>query len=205
MQVRKDLILRELAHHAPFTLFGALTGLFLLLLTVNLVAGVGREFLFHLLHPLHLLLSATVTTAVYLKYERGRTEALAVGFAGSVGICTLSDIILPYLGGHLLGMPLRLHLCVVEHPWLVLPSTLAGVVLGMRRPTTVIPHSAHVLVSTYASTFYFTAFASPASWIPLLPLLFPLLFVSVWLPCCTSDFIFPLLFVGREGAPLLKR
>ncbi len=196
--VRADLILRELRHHAPFTALGALTGVFLLSLTAGSLARGEHERLFHLLHPLHLLLSALVTTAVYGKYGRGRGEALAVGFLGSVGICTLSDVLLPHAGGLVMGIPMHLHLCLAEHPWLVLSASLLGAGLGMGRPGTEIPHSGHVLVSTYASAFYLTAFGSPSSWLPLLPALFLLLFLTVWLPCCTSDFIFPLLFVGRD-------
>lgn len=204
--LRADLILRELRHHAPFTALGALTGVFLLALTADVLVRVEHEYLFHLLHPSHLFLSAIVTTAVYRKYGRGKGEALAVGFLGSVGICTLSDILLPYLGGLALGIPMHFHLCLLEHPWLVLAASLLGTAVGMGRPRTEFPHSCHVLVSTYASAFYLTAFGSPSSWLPLLPALFPLLFVAVWLPCCTSDFIFPLLFVEeerehREGPP----
>lgn len=200
--MRADLILRELRHHAPFTALGALTGVLLLVLTVHSLSRLEHEDLFHVLHPLHLLLSALVTTSIYRKYGRGRGEALAVGFFGSVGICTLSDILLPYLGGLALGVPMHFHLCLLQHPWLVLPAVLAGMGLGMGRPRTEVPHSGHVLVSTYASTFYLTAFGSPSSWLPLLPALFLLLFLAVWLPCCTSDFIFPLLFVeSRAEAP----
>lgn len=157
-----------------------------------------HEFLFHILHALHLFLSAIVTTAVYRKYGGKTQEAVLVGFFGSVGICILSDILLPYLGGRGLGIPMYFHLCLIEHPWLVLPAAFLGVWLGTHRPGTEFPHAGHVLVSTYASAFYLTSFGTPAGWISLLPLVLPLLFVSVWLPCCTSDFIFPLLFV-RTG------
>ncbi|MDH4292186.1 MAG: hypothetical protein OEV56_06220, partial [Dehalococcoidia bacterium] len=55
----------------------------------------------------------------------------------------------------------------------------------------------HVLLSTWASLFYFTAFGI-ADWIHLLPYVFLLLFLSVWIPCCTSDIIYPLLFVRKK-------
>ncbi|MEM0358619.1 MAG: hypothetical protein QXF20_03285 [Candidatus Hadarchaeales archaeon] len=199
--VKADLILRELRHHAPFTALGALTGILLLVLTVELLTRMEHEHLFHFLHPLHLFLSATVTTAIYRKYGKGRGEALVVGFFGSVGICTLSDIFLPHLGGLVLGIPMHFHLCLLEHPYLVLPAVMLGMGLGMMRPSTELPHSGHVLVSTYASTFYLTAFGSPSSWLPFLPALFFLLFLAVWLPCCTSDFIFPLLFLEHPSLP----
>jgi len=191
------IILGELSHHAPFTLFGALTGILLMAWSTSAFSVPKHELLFHVLHPLHLLLSATVTTAVYRKYERKSWEAISVGFFGSVGICTLSDILFPHLSGLLLGIPMHFHLCLLKHPWLVFPSTFVGIWLGICRPRTEIPHACHVLVSTYASTFYLTSFGTPANWISFLPLLFPLLFVAVWLPCCTSDIVFPLLFVHK--------
>lgn len=53
-----------------------------------------------------------------------------------------------------------------------------------------------MLLSTWASLFYFTAFGT-ASWVPLLPLIFVFLFLAVWLPCCLSDIAFPLLFIRK--------
>jgi len=199
--VRTDLILIELMHHAPFTALGALTGVFLLVLTAGVLTRMGHEYLFHFLHSLHLFLSATVTTAICRKYGRGKGEVLAVGFFGSVGICTLSDVLLPYAGGLILDIPMGFHLCPLEHPHLILPSALFGMGLGLARPSTELPHSGHVLTSTYASAFYLTAFGTPSSWFPFLPALFLLLFLAVWLPCCTSDFIFPLLFVEHPPSP----
>jgi hypothetical protein len=74
---------------------------------------------------------------------------------------------------------------------------LAGIAVGYRRQTTKIPHLGHVLLSTWASLFYFTAFGV-ADWIRLLPLVFVFLFLSVWIPCCTSDIVYPLLFVRKK-------
>jgi hypothetical protein len=45
--------------------------------------------------------------------------------------------------------------------------------------------------------FYFVAFGV-AEWLPLLPVIFVFLFFAVWLPCCVSDIVFPLLFTGNK-------
>ncbi|GAG58553.1 unnamed protein product, partial [marine sediment metagenome] len=83
--------------------------------------------------------------------------------------------------------------------WVVINSAaVIGIALGYWKHTTKIPHSGHVLLSTWASLFYFTAFGI-ASWIPLLPLIFVFLFLAVWIPCCLSDIIFPLLFIRKAG------
>ena len=85
--------------------------------------------------------------------------------------------------------------------WLLVnPAALVGIIIGYWRPTTKFPHFGHVLLSTWASLFYFTAFGV-ASWVPLLPFIFLFLFFGVWIPVCTSDIVFPLLFVRKKLPP----
>jgi hypothetical protein len=109
----------------------------------------------------------------------------------------MSDIVFPYLGGTLIGGTVTLHICFIEHPWLIALSAFAGIAIGLLRPWTRFPHAGHVLLSTYASLFYLTTFGV-ADWVPLLPLAFLILFVAVWVPCCASDIVFPLLFVRKK-------
>jgi len=168
---------------------------------------------FYSLHPLHIILSALATTAMYRKYGSVRIwAAILIGYIGSIGIATLSDAAIPYLGGTLLGVKMEFHIPFIETEimpvigiakWqLVNLAALAGIILGYLRPTTKIPHLGHVFLSTWASMFYFTAFGT--AWrIPLLPFIFLFLFLAVWIPCCTSDIVFPLLF-GRKDLPSSK-
>jgi hypothetical protein len=116
---------------------------------------------------------------------------------GSICIATLSDVVIPYLGGVLLTLKMEFHVGFIEKWWLVNPMALIGITIGYWKPTTKFPHAGHVLLSTWASLFYFTAFGM-ANWIPLLPFIFLILFLAVWIPCCTSDIVFPLLFT-RDG------
>jgi hypothetical protein len=82
--------------------------------------------------------------------------------------------------------------------WQVVNSAaLIGIITGYFRPTTKIPHTGHVLLSTWASLFYFTAFGI-AQWAPLLPVVFLFLFLAVWIPCCLSDIVYPLLFIRED-------
>ncbi|MBE0415362.1 MAG: hypothetical protein IBX36_02310 [Dehalococcoidia bacterium] len=192
-------IANELKRHAPFTAFGAVTGIIVMVAIVfGGVSSSVSEIVFDTLHPAHIILSALVTTAIYRLYRRKVLTALLVGYIGSVGICTLSDIVLPYLGGVLIGAEMEFHLCFIEEWWLVNPSAFLGIAIGFWRPNTRLFHAGHVLVSTWASLFYLTSFGVVESWVPLLPLVFIILFVAVWFPCCLSDIIFPLLFVGSE-------
>jgi len=192
------IILRELKRHAPFTAAGALTGI-LLMLMVQLSpilqgASVG---IFKVCHPLHVLLSALVTASLFRRYKRHLLLTFVIGYVGSVGIATLSDIIFPYLGGRLVGAEMHFHLGFIHEWWLVNPLAVAGICVAMWKPTTKVPHWGHVLLSTWASLFYLVGYGQ-ADWLPLLPAVFVVLFVAVWSPCCVSDIIFPLLFVGKK-------
>lgn len=121
-----------------------------------------------------------------------------VGYTGSIGIATLSDVFMPYLGGVLFGAEMEFHVGFIEKWWLVNPMAFLGIAIAYWRPTTRLPHAGHVLLSTWASLFYLTAFGVVADWVPLLGFVFLILFVAVLLPCCLSDIIYPLLFVRGE-------
>ena len=194
----KRQIASELARHAPFTATGALTGIAIMaaIIFAHVPSSVSAT-VFYVLHPLHIALSAIVTTGMYRKHGGKAKWAFLVGYVGTIGPCTLSDVILPYLGGTLVGAKMELDICFIEEWWLVNPAALAGIAIGYWRTITRLPHYGHVLLSTWASLFYLAAFGV-ANWLPLLVFVFPILFVAVWLPCCFSDIVFPLLFVRDE-------
>jgi len=196
-------IAHELKEHAPFTALGAVTGIIIMVMVVlgNIPSHVS-ETAFLMAHPGHVLLSALVTTAMYARYKKGKVWAVfLIGWTGSIGIATISDAIIPYLSGTLLHAQMEFHVPFIEEWWINLVA-LAGIAIGYWKQTTKIPHFGHVLLSTWASLFYFTAFGV-ADWIHLLPYVFLFLFLSVWIPCCTSDIIYPLLFVGKKRAVLV--
>lgn len=201
-------ITRQLRAHAPFTILGTLTGIGLMLAIVLFdVPRSASVTVFWSLHPLHVLLSALVTTAMYtLHGPRNRWAVLAIGYLGSVGIATLSDCVIPYVGEILLDLPNRgIHLGFVEKWWLVNPLAAAGIVAGYLWPHTKFPHAGHVLLSTWASLFHIVMALGTeigaGTW--LMTAIF--LFLAVWVPCCTSDIVFPLLFLkGRPTAPESK-
>jgi hypothetical protein len=187
----------ELKAHAPFTAFGALTGI--TIMGVIVYAEVPRTMsstLFWMLHPLHILLSAMVTAAMYRRHGKGGLAAtVLVGYLGSVGIATLSDSIIPYSGEHLLALPNRgIHLGFLEKWWLVNPLALAGIAIAWFHPKTKFPHAGHVLLSTWASLFHMAMALGEGVGAMTMGLITVFLFLAVWVPCCTSDIVFPLLF-----------
>ncbi len=231
-------ILRELKHHAPFTIFGAVVGLLCVFAARN-ASHETSERLFSVFHPLHVFLSAMVTAALFKINEQKKHffTVLLVGFFGSIGIATLSDSIIPFFGEDILGVSIvthhhhhehsisesdthshelvdkqtpishehkacenktimqRLHLGFIVEWYSVLPSALLGVFVAYFMPRTKAPHAAHVLISTWASSAHILmnthTTLTASMWLGLLIVLF----ISVWLPCCVSDIIFPMLFV----------
>lgn len=201
-------IFEELRHHAPFTAFGALTGIVFIIFFHNLPEKISYD-IFYTLHPLHVLLSALVTTSMYVLHKCGGMRIkcnlwaiFAIGYIGSVGIATLSDSIIPYLGESLLGMPKReIHLGFIEEWWLVNPLAIIGITIAYFRPRTKFPHAGHVLLSTWASLFHIImAIGGKLSWVSYMGVFF-FLFIAVWIPCCISDIVFPLLFVNNKKNP----
>lgn len=196
----------EILRHSPFTLGGAVSGVVIAIVLVGTNAPrFLSEGLFWALHPLHVLLSA-LTTASMFRLHRRRPSILSVflvGYVGSVGIATLSDSIIPFVGESLLAMPNRgVHIGFIEKWWLVNPLAAAGVALSYVRATTQLPHAGHVLLSTWASLFHMTMACGGTPSIGALLSVLLFLFLAVWIPCCTSDIIFPLLLAGngrRDG------
>jgi hypothetical protein len=194
-------ILRELKLHAPFTGFGALTGIVILAMIVYLqVSREASVTIFWIFHPFHVVLSAIVTTGMYRLHSRGRLwAAILIGYSGSVGIATLSDCIIPYVGEFLLDLPHRgIHLGFIEKWWLVNPLAGLGILIGYLRPSTKFPHAGHVLLSTWASLFHMVMALGESFSLVTMGVIIIFLFLGVWVPCCTSDIVFPLLFVGKE-------
>ena len=201
-------ILRELLTHVPFTAIGAVAGIIVMVIIQYASTSTDvSEALFFTFHPLHVVFSALVTTALYRKQPGSRRWLIViVGYTGSIGIATLSDAIIPYIGGTTMSVSMSFHLPFIETepmPFIGIPkwivvnaAAVIGIAIGYFKPNTRLPHMGHVLLSTWASLFGFTAFGV-ADWIPLLPFVFIYLFLAVWLPCCVSDIVYPLLWAGN--------
>ena len=255
MNLRLKRILTELKSHAPFTLFGAATGILCMLL----FKGAGSEMnhrLFQVFHPAHVILSAIVTASLFKLHKNKASflSVLLVGYFGAIGVATLSDCVLPFFGESILGGAIpahadlhshgdaddhvhegpeaadghehsegqadhehdehgnhmhtseaesshiraRLHLGFIEDWYLVNPAALLGIIIAYLWPRTKFPHAGHVLVSTWASSFHVLMNTHRELSLVVLIGVFIVLFIAVWLPCCISDIVFPLLFVKPD-------
>jgi len=206
MQKKLTTILTELKAHAPFTLFGAFTGIICMLLFKNLQEHISQR-IFYVFHPAHVLLSAIVTTSMFELHtpKKRLVVILLIGFFGSIGVATLSDSLIPYIGEFLLGMQVhvhehasfaeRAHIGFIEEWQIVIPAAIAGILIAYFKPKTKVPHAGHVLLSTWASSFHvIMAMGGQLSVVKAVGS-FGFLFLAVWFPCCFSDIVFPLLFV----------
>jgi len=94
----------------------------------------------------------------------------------------------------------KMHIGFIDNWYIVNPAAIIGVLIAYFWPNTKFPHAGHVLLSVWASLFYILMAIGPGinivQWIGI----FVFLFIAVWLPCCVSDIVFPLLFVkpGQE-------
>ncbi|MBN2563022.1 MAG: hypothetical protein JXQ75_19025 [Phycisphaerae bacterium] len=154
--------------------------------------------LFHLFHPVHMLFSAAATTAMFWRYDRRVLKAVITGLIGAIGVCGLSDIVMPHISLSMLGKSVPWHICVIEHPQMVLSFAMVGVVVGLAaskgvRSSTFFSHSLHVFSSTMASIFYLIGPFGRLGWIDSVGIVFLFIIVAVMVPCCLSDIVFPLL------------
>ena len=219
-------IAHEFKHHFPFTVFSAAAGIIIVSIIFVILTSMpviydenetieehehGESFaqsthqLFHVFHPIHCLFSASATTAMFWRYDKKLIKSIIIGLIGSLAICGISDIFMPYLGGSLIGIEMELHICLIHHPLTVIPFALFGIILGLtsaevfsKRSSTIFSHSAHVFVSTIASILYLTSYGF-SNWMENMFIVFIIVILAVLIPCCTSDIIFPLLLVDKKN------
>lgn len=206
----KSIIIQELKHHGPFTLLGAAVGVAIIFILQRIAPDAVNSdraaTLFEFSHPLHVVLSAMVTAALYKNYrgkphhtKRGMVAIVLVGYFGSIGIATFSDCLVPYWGELLLGMEhAHAHIGIIEMPLVINLAALLGIGAAFFSSQTHFPHLGHVLLSTAASLFHFLMVGDGTFTISDSIFITLFLFVAVWIPCCLSDIIFPLLFVRKS-------
>ncbi len=191
----REALRLELRHHLPFTVVVTAVTAVAASAAVRAwpaIADSGASFAGA--HLIHVFVSAVATTAVASRQRGGAALAAGLGIVGSVGFCTLSDILLPYAGALAFGSPVTLDVEVLEAPVKVGLAAAAGAAGGfahMRR-LSVYSHSAHVLVSSLASVLYVHTHSDGAwaDWAHA-PGMAAVLFFSVFLPCCMSDLVMP--------------
>ena len=207
-------IMVEFYHHIRLSFFAVVLAMLVIAFWPTKVLGqelywiVNGEMwnggmFFHLFHYPHITFAAATSLLTIYRFSTNIFLAIGVSLIFPVVLCTLSDILLPYLGAKLLGITMDLHLCIACNLPVVGFFLLAGILAGSflcwiqsceRRlfSITLITHFAHEFVSAIASLVYLVGFGFYA-WQQYLLTTLVLMLVAVILPCMMSDFFVPLL------------
>lgn len=213
---RHNTIKDEIICHLPIAIFSvAISMVVLSFLSYSDPSGsntVGAHRLFHNFHFLHLLFAATGSVLTFRKYSKNLWLGLMVGFLVPAIFCTLSDAILPYFSGELLGVDMVFHWCFVKKIGTVLPFIFAGMLNGWfmsnhdsNRQLFYSQgfHFLHIFISAMASILYLVSFGF-SNWYKSIGIVFVLLILVVLIPCTLSDIVVPILFAKRKDKKIGK-
>jgi fatty acid desaturase len=102
----------------------------------------------------------------------------------------------PWVFGNLFSLKTSLHLPIFENPPLILVMGILGSLGGIYIGGFKFSHSTHVFLSVFASFFYLLAFSVTINiWAIIVTSI--IVFLVVFIPCCVSDIIFPILFIKK--------
>jgi hypothetical protein len=207
-------VLNEVICHFPYALLALTIGLITLsMMTIDLpvdrtILHIRFFSLFHTCHFMHILFAAAGCFLTFLRYSRNWLKGFIIGAIVPVIFCVLSDIILPYIGGIILGVPMHLHICFVTEYTNVgiflIMGILAGTVLRFHVEQkhagsflTRWLHFGHILLSALASLFYLISHGF-STWARYIGPVYVLLVIAVVIPCTLSDLVVPVI-VAKSG------
>ncbi|MCL4361325.1 hypothetical protein M1446_03150 [Candidatus Dependentiae bacterium] len=209
-----DSLVYELMCHFPYAIFSIAFGLILLsvfgyysLNTTDLkMIKKGYKLLFHSFHFLHIVFAATGTVLTFLRFSNNMLRALVVGVVSPIIFCMLSDVIMPYIGGLILGQPMDFHICFITEWKNVVPFLIIGIINGILlakhysafgRFFSMGSHFVHILISTLASLFYMVSHGF-VNWANFMGPIFVVMIAAVVFPCTMSDVVVPMYFARKR-------
>ena len=91
------------------------------------------------------------------------------------------------------------HIGIIEMPMVINLAALLGIGAAFFATNqTHFPHGGHVFLSTAASLFHILRVQTDPFSIMESVVIALFLFIAVWIPCCLSDIMFPLIFVRKK-------
>lgn len=206
-------MMEELYVHFPYAVFSlafSIAGVALLNYfsfgADSSIIKAGSHTLFHTFHFMHVVFAATGAMLTYFRYSKNLVKGIIVGSVSTIFFCVLSDALLPYVGGRLLGVPMDLHICFIQDLGNVLPFLIVGMLNGWvlaqqkeqdQSSYSLWSHFAHIFVSSVASLLYMVSYGF-ADWHNHMGSIFIMLLGAVVIPCTMSDVVIPLFF-AKEG------
>jgi len=208
----------EFLHHFPYAVFSVALGMVILSLLdyvsysslphSSVSSCNGYHLLFHSFHFLHILFAATGTVITYSRFAKNPSlwKVLLVGSISPMIFCILSDVVLPYLSGKVLGVDMEFHICFHRELKNVVPFLIMGILNGLilRRHHTAMlrmfslgSHFTHILISSLASLFYLVSHGF-SNWYPQMGYVFLFLVGAIIIPCTLSDVVVPMYLAGKK-------
>ncbi|BDC34866.1 hypothetical protein Noda2021_08240 [Candidatus Dependentiae bacterium Noda2021] len=204
----------ELAHHLPYAIFSVALSLVILSFVSFLSFGQfeqgalkkGSKMLFHGFHFMHITFAATGTLITFFRFSKNIFRALITGITSTVFFCTISDSVLPYLGGSALGVDMKFHLCFFKELPNVIPFLIVGLINGWvmsrhhssrQSGYSLTSHFSHIFISSLASSFYLVSHGF-FDWYKQIGFVFLFLIIAVVIPCTLADVVVPMTF-ARAG------
>lgn len=201
-------LISEITHHIPYAIFSVAFG-FIVLSFVDFfsVSYKNPHLLFHSFHFLHLIFATTGSLITFSRFSNNLIKGIIVSLFSSVFFCTLSDVVLPYLAGTMLGVTMHFHWCFLSELTNVVPLLLIGVVNGAvmsrhnpsaKNVYSLGSHFGHILISSLASLFYLVS-EGFTHWCSHMGIIFAFLIVAVVIPCTFADVIVPVFFAQSRN------
>lgn len=201
----------EIITHFPYAVFSVALGLIGAALLTYFSFGAtaqtvkkGTHILFHTFHFLHIVFAATGAMVTFFRFSNKVLKGIVVSTVSTVFFCVLSDVLLPYASGVLLGVNMDLHICFHSELMNVIPFLVIGIfngwVLnkhrrGLQSYYSLWSHFTHIFVSSIASLLYMVGNGFD-DWAHFMGPIYCLLILSVVVPCTLSDLVVPMFFAG---------
>lgn len=207
-----DTLMGEVIHHIPYAIFSVAFGMIILsfldffsISSGNMrISGQAAHLLFHSFHFLHIILAVTGSLVTFSRFSNRIVFGVVLAVISSLFFCTLSDVILPYLAGKILGIPMHFHLCMRSELHNIIPFVAIGLLngfvlskhnLSLKNIYSLGSHFAHILISSLASLFYMVS-EGFTDWYTQMGIVFVFLIVAVVVPCTFADVIVPVYFAN---------
>lgn len=209
----ENTLVHELLCHLPYAIYSVAFSLIILsvysVFSIGLDPSIvkkGSKALFHSFHFMHIVFAATGTIVTFCRFSKNYFRALVVGILSPTFFCILSDAVLPYIGGTLLGVHMHFHACFLTEPQRVIPFLIVGIINGFVMSShhsskqggySLSSHASHIAISSLASTFYLISHGF-TNWYVSIGNVFVLLIIAVVVPCTLADVVVPMT-IARLG------
>ncbi len=203
----------EIICHFPYAVFSVAFSLIVLNIMDFIALGRDPQLmcsvwfdLFHSFHFMHIIFAAVGSLLTFLKFSKNVFKGFILSAMSATIFCILSDIIMPYLGGRILGVPMKLHICFYYELYNILPFLIVGLLTGLalskhheesRGTFGIWSHFTHIFVSSLASSFYMVSNGF-TDWASQIGFVFLMLVIAVVIPCTLSDIAAPMT-IARLG------